>query len=62
MIGSKRKARTIKEHFLAEKIGTQAALEKLACPVGVNIAATSVPEIAVSILAQYIDQRAQNLR
>ncbi len=58
MIGSKRKARTIKEHFFAEKIGTEAALEKLACPVGVNIAATSVPEIAVSILAQYIDQRA----
>ncbi len=58
MIGSKRKARTIREHFLAEKIGTEAALANLACPVGVNIAATSVPEIAVSILAQYIDQRA----
>ena len=58
MIGSKRKARTIKEHFLAENIGTKAALASLACPVGVNISATSVPEIAVSILAQYIDQRA----
>ncbi len=62
MIGSKRKARTIKEHFLAEKIGTEAALANLACPVGVNIAATSVPEIAVSILAQYIDRRAAFLR
>ena len=58
MIGSKRKARTIREHFLAEKIGTESALANLACPVGVNIAATSLPEIAVSILAQYIDQRA----
>ncbi len=58
MIGSKRKARTIKEHFLAEKVGSEKALAELACPVGVNIAAQSVPEIAVSILAQYIDQRA----
>jgi len=58
MIGSKRKARTIREHFLAEKIGGEEALAKLSCPVGVAIAAQSVPEIAVSILAQYIDQRA----
>jgi xanthine dehydrogenase accessory factor len=58
MIGSKRKARTIREHFLAEKIGGEEALAKLSCPVGANIAAQSVPEIAVSILAQYIDQRA----
>ncbi len=59
MIGSKRKARTIKEHFLAEKIGNETALASLASPVGVNIAAVSVPEIAISILAQYIDQRAK---
>jgi xanthine dehydrogenase accessory factor len=58
MIGSRRKARTIKEHFFAEKIGSKQALADLACPVGVKIAAQSVPEIAVSILAQYIDQRA----
>ena len=62
MIGSKRKARTIREHFLAEKLGSDSALANLACPVGVTIAATSVPEIAVSILAQYIDQRALFLR
>jgi xanthine dehydrogenase accessory factor len=58
MIGSKRKARTIRDHFLAEKIGGEEALSKLSCPVGVDIAAQSVPEIAVSILAEYIDQRA----
>jgi xanthine dehydrogenase accessory factor len=58
MIGSKRKARTIRDHFLAEKIGGEEALARLSCPVGVDIAATSVPEIAVSILAKYIDQRA----
>ncbi|HUB67344.1 MAG TPA: XdhC family protein [Candidatus Methylacidiphilales bacterium] len=58
MIGSRRKARTIREHFLAEKIGCERALAELSCPVGVKIAAQTVPEIAVSILAQYIDQRA----
>ena len=58
MIGSKRKARTIREHFLAEKIAGETALAELSCPVGVEIAAQTVPEIAVSILAQYIDQRA----
>jgi xanthine dehydrogenase accessory factor len=58
MIGSKRKARTIREHFLTENIGSEAALAELSCPVGVDIAAHTVPEIAVSILAQYIDQRA----
>jgi xanthine dehydrogenase accessory factor len=58
MIGSKRKARTIRDHFRAEKIGGEKALSELSCPVGVDIAAHTVPEIAVSILAEYIDQRA----
>ena len=58
MIGSRRKARTIRDHFLAEKIAGETALAELSCPVGVVIAAHTVPEIAVSILAQYIDQRA----
>jgi xanthine dehydrogenase accessory factor len=57
MIGSRRKARTIRDHFLAEKIGGEEALSKLSCPVGVDIAAHTVPEIAISILAEYIDQR-----
>jgi xanthine dehydrogenase accessory factor len=57
MIGSKRKARTIRDHFLAEKIGGEEALARLSCPVGVDIAAHTVPEIAISILAEFIDQR-----
>ena len=59
MIGSKRKARTIREHFLAEKIGSEAALAALACPVGLAIDAHTVPEIAISILAQYVEKRAE---
>lgn len=58
MIGSSRKARTLRDHFLAEKISEEAVLDQVACPVGVPIASQTVPEIAISILAQYIDQRA----
>lgn len=59
MIGSARKARTIFEHFLEENIATPEELQRVACPVGVNIRSQSVPEIAVSIMAQFIDKRAE---
>jgi xanthine dehydrogenase accessory factor len=59
MIGSSRKARTIFEHFIEEKIATPADLEKVACPVGIKIRAQSVPEIAVSIMAQFVEKRAE---
>jgi len=59
MIGSSRKARTIFEHFIDEKIATAEELQKVACPVGIKIRSQSVPEIAISIMAQFIDQRAE---
>src|SRR5882724_5447916 len=59
MIGSSRKARTIFEHFIDEKIATAEELQKVACPVGIKIRSQSVPEIAVSIMAQFIDKRAE---
>jgi xanthine dehydrogenase accessory factor len=58
MIGSARKARTIFEHFLAEKLATPEQLARVACPVGVPIRSQTVPEIAVSIVAQFIERRA----
>lgn len=58
MIGSARKARTITEHFVRAKIATAAEIARVACPVGIKIRSQSVPEIAVSILAQYIERRA----
>jgi xanthine dehydrogenase accessory factor len=58
MIGSKRKARTIREHFLAERIATEDQFNRVACPVGLPIGSTTVMEIAVSIMAQFIEQRA----
>lgn len=59
MIGSSRKARTIFEHFAEEKIATPEQMARVACPVGIKIRSQSVPEIAVSILAQFIDKRAE---
>ena len=61
MIGSKRKARLIFTQFLEEKIATEEQLAKVVCPVGVDIQAVSVPEIAVSILAQFIQKRAEKV-
>ena len=58
MIGSRRKARTITEHFIREKLATAEEVTRVACPVGLKIRSQSVMEIAVDILAQYIDQRA----
>jgi len=58
MIGSRRKARTISEHFVNKKIATAEAVARVACPVGLKIRSQGVMEIAVSILAQYLDQRA----
>jgi xanthine dehydrogenase accessory factor len=59
MIGSSRKARTIFNHFEEEKIATAAEMARVACPVGIKIRSQSVPEIAVSIMAQFIDKRAE---
>lgn len=59
MIGSARKARTIFDHFAEEKIATPEEMARVACPVGIKIHSQSVPEIAVSIMAQFIDKRAE---
>ena len=59
MIGSARKARTIFDHFRDENIATDEQLARVACPVGLRIKSQSVQEIAVSIMAQYIEKRAE---
>jgi len=59
MIGSARKSRTIYEHFIDERIATPEQIRRVTCPVGLSIKASSVMEIAVSILAQLIEKRAE---
>jgi xanthine dehydrogenase accessory factor len=58
MIGSSRKKRLIFTQFVEDRLATEEELARVACPVGVEIDAQSVPEIAVSIMAQFIQKRA----
>lgn len=59
MIGSRRKARIMREQFIARKIATPEQFDRVACPVGLDIGAAGTEEIAVSVLAQYIQKRAE---
>ena len=61
MIGSSRKRRMIFDEFLAEKIASGEALARVACPVGLDILAQSVDEIALSIMAQYVECRGASI-
>lgn len=58
MIGSNRKKNIIFSHFLREGLATEEQLMRVHCPVGLPIDAVSVPEIAVSIVAQLVQNRA----
>jgi xanthine dehydrogenase accessory factor len=61
MIGSQRKRRIIFEQFVHDGIATEQELARVECPVGVDIEAVSVPEIAVSIAAQLVQKRVERL-
>lgn len=56
MIGSKRKIRLIFDDLLTEGF-SQATLDQVCAPVGLDIGSQTVMEIAVSILAQLIEVR-----
>jgi xanthine dehydrogenase accessory factor len=59
MIGSRRKKRLIFDQFIEDGIASEEQLAKVMCPVGLDIQAVSVPEIAVSVLAQLIQRRSE---
>lgn len=56
MIGSKRKIKLIFEDLLAEGVSRE-ALSRVYAPLGLDIGSQTVPEIAVSILAELIAHR-----
>ena len=56
LIGSKRKIKLIYEDLLAKRI-PQEALAKVHAPLGFSIGSQTVPEIAVSIVAELIAHR-----
>ena len=58
MIGSHRKARIMREQFLKQNLATAEQFDHVACPVGLDIAAIGTNEIAVSVIAQFIQRRA----
>jgi xanthine dehydrogenase accessory factor len=62
MIGSRRKVLTIYDEFLAEGIATPEQLARVHAPVGLDIGALTVDEIAVSIAAELIAVRRKGVR
>jgi xanthine dehydrogenase accessory factor len=56
MIGSKRKIRIIYEDLVAKGVPAE-ALARVHAPLGYNIGSQTVPEIAVSIVAELIARR-----
>lgn len=57
MIGSKRKVAMIRKDFLASGLATEAEFDRIYAPIGLDIGAVTVPEIAASIAAQLVAVR-----
>jgi xanthine dehydrogenase accessory factor len=57
MIGSRRKVALMRAHFLDSGLATEEEFNRVFAPVGLDIGAVTVPEIAVSIAAQLIAVR-----
>ena len=57
MIGSRRKSALIRRTLLDEGHATRAEIERVVSPIGVDIGAQSVEEIAVSIVAELVAVR-----
>jgi xanthine dehydrogenase accessory factor len=57
MIGSRRKVARLRQDFVASGRATDAEFERVHAPVGLDIGARTVPEIATSIVAELIAVR-----
>jgi xanthine dehydrogenase accessory factor len=57
MIGSRRKSLLIRKTLVEEGVATRADVERVVSPIGLDIGAESVEEIAVSIVAQLVAVR-----
>lgn len=61
MIGSKRKVALIRENFIESGIATTEEFDRVHAPIGLDIGAVTVPEIAVSITAELIAVRRKGI-
>jgi xanthine dehydrogenase accessory factor len=61
MIGSRRKVALIRKQFIETGLATPAEFDRVRAPIGLEIGAVTVPEIAVSIVAQLIAVRRKAL-
>jgi xanthine dehydrogenase accessory factor len=61
MIGSKRKVALIRKNFIESGIATAEQFDRVFTPIGLDIGAVTVPEIAASITAELIAVRRQGL-
>jgi xanthine dehydrogenase accessory factor len=57
MIGSKRKVALLRENFVESGLATQEEFDRVFSPIGLDIGAVTVPEIAASITAELIAVR-----
>jgi len=57
MIGSRRKVRMLRESFVRSGIATEGRFDEVFAPIGLDVGAVTVPEIATSIAAQLIAVR-----
>lgn len=57
MIGSRRKVAALRESFIEQGIATVEELDAVNAPIGLDIGAETVPEIATSIVAQLVAVR-----
>ena len=54
MIGSRRKSMLIRKSLLEKGIASKEVLERIVCPIGLDIGSVSVNEIALSIVSQLV--------
>jgi xanthine dehydrogenase accessory factor len=57
MIGSRRKISLIRKNFIQTRVATEEEFDRVFTPIGLDIGAVTVPEIAASIVAELIAVR-----
>ena len=62
MMGSRRKIALLRKRFLDERICTAEEFDRVHAPIGLDVGAQTVPEIAASIVAQLIAARRKPAR